>query len=173
MKKIINLDKQEARSAQLYAIDTGTDWITIPNNSGIVPLLGIRLNAARHESKLSVTAFTTLSVTNDEYNYLWLLNPTFEGAPPVWLDASANVLNPGTVADVFIGDGTQRVDENNQGAKLVSGYESRRSAELNNYTGDERTIGISGGVSNELFLCVREINNAFDIFASLMRDEIL
>ena len=172
MRKIINLAKAEKSSSQLYAIDTGTDPIVIPNNSYIVPVLGVRLNAARHESKLSITSYTTLASSNDEYSYVWLLNPTLD-TPPTWIEPGSNPQNLGTVSDVFIGDGSQRISPGNEGIKLVSGYESRRSAEMNNYTGRERTLGVSGGVSNELFLCIRETNNALDIFASMMRDELL
>jgi len=172
MRKIINLAKAESRSSQLYAIDTGTDPILIQNNSGIVPLLGVRLNANSQDSKLSITSFTTLAVTNDEYSYVWLLNPTLD-TPPTWTPPGSNPQNLGTVSDVFIGDGSQRISPGNEGIKLVSGYEARRSAELNNYTGHQRTLGVSGGVSNELFLCIREINNDLGVFASIMRDELL
>jgi hypothetical protein len=171
MKKIINLSKNESRGSQLYAIDTGVSPLSITNNSGIVPVLGIRLNAARHSSRLSVTSYTVMTTGNDEYLYLWLLNPTLD-TPPTWIEPGSNALNPGTVADVFIGDGTQRISGGNEGVKVVSGYETRRSSELNNYTGRERTIGISGGVSNELFLCVVELTGTFDFYASLMRDEL-
>jgi hypothetical protein len=156
----------------LYAIDTGSSPLSIDNNAGIVPVLGVRLNAARQDSRLSITSYTTLSIDNDDYQYLWLLNPTLD-TPPTWIEPGSNPLNLGTVADVFIGDGSQRISPGNEGIKLVSGYESRRSSELNNYTGRERTLGVSGGVSNELFLCVVELTGTFDFFASMMRDELL
>ncbi len=172
MKKIINLSKAEARTAQLYSIDTGEVPVLIQNASGIVPVLGVRLNSARQDSKLSITSYSVMSQTNDEFKYLWLLNPTLD-TPPTWIEPGSNALNPGTVSDVFIGDGSQRISAGNEGVKLVSAYESRRSSELNNYTGKERTLGVSGGVSNELFLCVVELTGVFSLYASLMRDELL
>ena len=156
----------------MYSIDTGEVALAIPNNSGIVPLLGLRLNSSFLESKLSITAFTLLSGTTDEFRYLWLLNPTLEN-PPTWIEPASNALNPGTISDVFIGDGTQRISGGNEGAKLVSGFESRRSSELNDYSGKERSVGISGGFSNELFLCIQEMTGNMTISASLMRDEIM
>lgn len=172
MKKIINLSKAEQRSSQLYAIDTGNAPLSISNNSGIVPVLGVRLNAARHDSKLSIASYSVMSGDQNEFKYLWLLNPTLD-TPPTWIEPGSNALNPGTISDVFIGDGSQRISAGNEGVKLVSAYESRRSSELNNYTGRERTLGVSGGVSNELFLCVVELTGTFDFYASLMRDELL
>jgi len=171
MKKTVDLSKTEPREAQLYALDTGTAPIIIPNNSGIVPILGIRLNASFQDAKLAVSSYTTLAVSNDEYSYIWLLNPTLD-TPPIWTPPTLNPQNAGTVCDVFVGDGSQRISPGNEGVKLVSGYESRRSAEMNNYTQRTRSLGSMGGVSNELFLCIREVNNALTVFASIMRDEL-
>ena len=173
MEKIVNLFKDEARTSQLYGIDTGATPLSIPNGSGIVPVLGIRLNSAFLDSKLAVIAYTTLSTTNDDYRYLWLMNPTLDVAP-TWITPNLNPLNPGTISDVFIGDGTQRISAGNEGIKLVSGYESRRSSELNQYSDRERNVGNKGGtIANELFLCVTELTGTFDCYASLMRDEIM
>lgn len=173
MKKIINLSKKEPSGAQLYAIDTGTSSISINPTAGIVPILGVRLNSARQDSKLSIASYTTITnAANDDYQYLFLLNPVLDVAP-TWIEPISNALNPGTVSDVFIGDGSQRISAGNEGVKLVSAYESVRSSELNNYTGKERTIGVSGGVSNELFLCISSLGGTIEVYGSLMRDELL
>jgi hypothetical protein len=150
------------------SVNNGSAHINANNTSNTYLLKAIRLKSTTRDGFVQVNGFSSLALTNDDFLYSIVLNPTIAGAAPTWSAVSDSVLEEAS------GDsaGNPSVNTITGGTILASGYSSAQAAVQGAFRSIVRLGTQVDGTRDIITLCAQPLTINLDILGTLETLEI-